>query len=1189
MASYSVQTSGGAMSRLQVGGSFGAAKAARLSGSGQSSAPTTTYEPAPDDRYLPGYTTLYPDGSSKYVGPRLKDLNEPYAFFGTPIPITIGTRRLTGTTIWARPYEERTVKKKKKSGKGGGPKKKSTTYEYYNDFAVSFGYVQDSIGERDILRVWADGQLVWDRRTTQNGAYPGLRYRFYPGSETQTPDPLIEEDFGVGSTPAFRGLMYVVIEDIPLSDFGNRRPTISIEVGDDTIKQTERVDFGTEASLTTAKGVDWDRRVAWTINSDRVSINEYDLESGLNTHRIVLTGLTLGDAPGAPGTNLAIYTCLPIPWLGLLVTTSGSIGQQALHLIEPISGSFLTWFGSDELSLSGTVGKDAVYEVRFSAVNRLYGMLGLAETYVCVCNIRNDWVVLRVLAPGEAGNIAWMLMPVASLAKGGSNNMNGCCPGKSVVGSCDFFTALNNVITKITIPAGVVWDAAVDPAPSTNVTVVDPWLVLPNNIAGMKYYEPENVLIVQSNQKFYKIDADSNQILAETDAIAVGNTEEWWMSDASLGRIPVRLLGTGGNNWFGELDVASMEIVISVNTATYGGVVGPPLGDPRTRSVLVFQGTTGFGRTFYDKLGDRPVTLAQFLNLVASMSGLQVPAEFEVAPEVDDVIVGAMIVERTTLKQVLLSLSAVYRFDYPESGGKIRVIRKAQNFAAFEFDIPQDDLAVVDTGGVSYRAQRNAELSLPRRVELSYLSQAINYNYTMMPAQRSAFPVPTSAANDILVVRIPVIIADATAKALAYRMLYQGAWASRASYAFRLPWKYLDKIPSDVGQVTAGGRIYTVKITEISFNADLSMDVKAEGYLSDVPITIDADPGMSYTQSIPGPVVPLAIPIDSVLLRTQDETANMGMATMYWVLGPYGSAPTWRGATVEISHDNIAWTEADENVDVPLMGSLIDDIPATDNPHETQFEMEFRVRLMGMTQTLDTISYDELNEGANAALVGRPETGWEVIQFIEATDNGNKEWLIRGVRRGRRGSDVFSPIAGKAGDWFIMLDDDWVHPAPLPLDVRDQGVFYRSIGFGQTADLGLRSAFQFGAESAVPLPPVHLRAKEWNAGNLRVDFIRQTRAEAEWGDGTLGEQPPLLELTEEYVLWVYPDDSFASAGAMITAFVASDDRTRMTIPGATLNAIYGTSTPSIVYVGAAQYSAYLSEYGHEARATLRTP
>jgi hypothetical protein len=59
---------------------------------------------------------------------------------------------------------------------------------------------------------------------------------FYPGTQTQNPDPLIQANQGVANTPAFRGLCHVVIENFRLANFGNRLPNVRAEllIGENT-------------------------------------------------------------------------------------------------------------------------------------------------------------------------------------------------------------------------------------------------------------------------------------------------------------------------------------------------------------------------------------------------------------------------------------------------------------------------------------------------------------------------------------------------------------------------------------------------------------------------------------------------------------------------------------------------------------------------------------------------------------------------------------------------------------------------------------------------------------------------------------------------------------------------------------------------------------------------------------------
>ena len=72
-----------------------------------------------------------------------------------------------------------------------------------------------------IGRIWADGQEI---------APSDLNIRLYTGSEEQLPDPLIDAVEGAGNAPAYRGIAYVVIEDLELAAYGNRVPQLSFEV-----------------------------------------------------------------------------------------------------------------------------------------------------------------------------------------------------------------------------------------------------------------------------------------------------------------------------------------------------------------------------------------------------------------------------------------------------------------------------------------------------------------------------------------------------------------------------------------------------------------------------------------------------------------------------------------------------------------------------------------------------------------------------------------------------------------------------------------------------------------------------------------------------------------------------------------------------------------------------------------------
>ena len=135
---------------------------------------------------------------------------------GAAVPRLFGRMRVPGQVIWATRFRE-TETTSGGGGKGAGPQPQTTEYSYSVSIAVAL--CEGTITR--VGRVWADGIEV----------APGdLNMRVYLGTETQQVDPKIEAVEGAGNAPAYRGIAYVVLEELPLAQFGNRVPQFTFEV-----------------------------------------------------------------------------------------------------------------------------------------------------------------------------------------------------------------------------------------------------------------------------------------------------------------------------------------------------------------------------------------------------------------------------------------------------------------------------------------------------------------------------------------------------------------------------------------------------------------------------------------------------------------------------------------------------------------------------------------------------------------------------------------------------------------------------------------------------------------------------------------------------------------------------------------------------------------------------------------------
>ena len=136
---------------------------------------------------------------------------------GNPIAQVFGRVRVGGQVIWASDFLERSSTTGG-GGKGGGPSTPEVTSFSYS-VSLAIAVCEGEIAS--IGRVWADGEEVAPR---------DLNMRVYTGSDDQLPDPLIEAIEGAGLVPAYRGTAYVVLERLPLGQFGNRVPQFTMEV-----------------------------------------------------------------------------------------------------------------------------------------------------------------------------------------------------------------------------------------------------------------------------------------------------------------------------------------------------------------------------------------------------------------------------------------------------------------------------------------------------------------------------------------------------------------------------------------------------------------------------------------------------------------------------------------------------------------------------------------------------------------------------------------------------------------------------------------------------------------------------------------------------------------------------------------------------------------------------------------------
>jgi len=155
-------------------------------------------------------------------GPRLANLGVQTSTYGKMIPVVYGSMRIGGNIIWSQPILETattTTSTAGGGGKGGGGKVSQTSTTYSYSITLAIGICEGPVNS--VLRIWADAQQLDLSQFT---------VRIYNGDEAQLPDSLIQSIEGAANTPAYRGLAYVVFENFPMANYGNRIPNFTFEV-----------------------------------------------------------------------------------------------------------------------------------------------------------------------------------------------------------------------------------------------------------------------------------------------------------------------------------------------------------------------------------------------------------------------------------------------------------------------------------------------------------------------------------------------------------------------------------------------------------------------------------------------------------------------------------------------------------------------------------------------------------------------------------------------------------------------------------------------------------------------------------------------------------------------------------------------------------------------------------------------
>ena len=404
------------------------------------------------------------------------------------------------------------------------------------------------------------------------------------------------------------------------------------------------------------------------------------------------------------------------------------------------------------------------------------------------------------------------------------------------------------------------------------------------------------------------------------------------------------------------------------------------------------------------------------------------------------------------------AMSQIFQFDVSSYDGQLHFPTRGAPVSAA---LTLDDL-VDDSGDPVKRSERKDPITVPKVLHLEYYDIEGGLSPDTQTSDRS---LDSRAVAETKVSTTVRMTSEDAAKAavIAHKVSIE---EQRGEVEFSLPDSWLWLVPGDIVTLENDRlRLTEVEIDEGFQNYKATLD-RASAYLTSatgVPVPSPIDP----PSLILGDTVLHFI--DSHIIADRDDRLGY-----YVVVGR--ASDQWLGSFVEVSRDG--GENFTESLDVETegtFGTLVEALPAA-SVWTPDFAQTARVRLV-LDDVLEPATFTEVMNRKNLALIGN-----ELVNFMDAEQVGDKEWLLTGFLRGRKGSPISTHPAGTR---FVMLDRQLVFF--IPADVFDLGqpLTFRATTAGTA--VATTQTVTLAGQSQIERQPAYLAAVR-SGGNISITW-----------------------------------------------------------------------------------------------------
>lgn len=1073
---------------------------------------------------------LFPPELPTQFGPRVQDTQVTTSAYGRPIPIVYGRMRVGGNLVWAKPLRE--VRHEEEVDAKGGASQTVVSFSYFGTGAFVL-----CEGEARILKIWADTDLVYTRIGT--GAQTPEKYvgtlRFYEGTLTQQPDPVIEADLGIDNAYALRGVCYFVFDDFPLEDFGNRIPQFTALVASSSTQAFNHTTWSHFGNGTTTSGF---------MTSDRRYLYVNGVGKGdVATQTAIFSGRTYVDALG--NSSILVGGVDSLDRL-IIIYHTGSGGRFShFGVFEDTGENIITSTPFDCLT-NITVLADHVVTTGLPAgstrpLSQLYVMrCGLADTLVCVktgfvTDSEGDVqerIIAEVELPVETTFAPWITSVTLNVsfyddhgvAFDNSGNL-WVQVGHEESGNDKMFLGRINAET-------LAIEEVVDVTSAYGG----------NNIrfdSRMNYLADNNSLYWQGANEVLWYDINSGQSGRIPASVAAAE-RNWatFLTPPYDGRIYV------APNQVAGINLVEVDLINRVVGETVTPAVAPWDVEPEddywgafwdhANGALVISGPGIFHTLFFDRYDGNNLTDQNIVEDISTRVGFT-------GSEIDATALTktrhGYLVDRTMeARAAIVPLAQVGLWDGYESDFKVKFKNRGGSSIA---TIPEEDIGVYPvTSNPSHKLVEEYvdPLELPLEVLVQHINHQMDYQSGSAPFTRSTEAVATRRRQ---VVNVVLAMTPQEARQIAQEIM-NDHWIRKKTYSTSVTWEHIIYDPTDVITLEHNGQTFDLMLTSMSYGDDGVL--KLEGISNSIPLLTSTIGGQDIDGFDPSKVILLGLPtyslIDGPLLRDIDPDFNL-----YISCNVSGSETDWPGATVNMSLDGGS-TFSLRLVAVPgtrgtTIGFATTALPApTSDFYYWDEDNTFNVNIITGDVLSSTTKEDVLLNQTNA-LIMRSGTKWEYLHFVNATLVSGTTYTLSTLLRGRRNTEE---AVGTH-----QIGDVCVFPTPSTLfsTAMSQSEFgvtrqYRAATIG-SAD-GVVRGLNYKARSYMPYSPYNPTGAP-SGTDWIVNWYRRTRKGGLWRN-IAWPGLPLAQSVQDYEVDILDpiDDSIvrtitstASSGGSVVA------------------------------------------------------